>query len=71
MTVISVEGGTRRRKSPSIMNALLRWLAHARKRRRMRKEMRELSRLPSRLLRDIGLEQYGAPREPSIQNPWH
>jgi uncharacterized protein YjiS (DUF1127 family) len=69
MTAISVDSGACRRTSPSIVNAILRWSAQASERRRMRKEMRELSVLSSRLPRDVGLEQYAAPRETTIQNP--
>ncbi len=71
MTVISVNAGARRRTSSSIVKALLHWSAQARERRQIRREMRELSRLPLHLLRDMGMEQYAAPREPTIQMPWH
>lgn len=71
MTMISVNAGAHRRKSPSIANALLRWRAQASERWRIRMEMKELSRLSPHLLRDMGLEEYAAPREPTIQMPWH
>jgi uncharacterized protein YjiS (DUF1127 family) len=71
MTVISVSAGARRRKPPSIVNALLRLSAQAKEQRRIGKEMRELSRLSPHLLRDIGMDQCAAPREPTIQVRWH
>ncbi|MEM7643980.1 MAG: hypothetical protein AAF366_15850 [Pseudomonadota bacterium] len=42
----------------------------AKQRQQMRIEMKGLSRLPSHLLRDMGLEQYAAPREPDIHILW-
>ena len=70
MTMISIHAGARRRPPSSIAMALLDRLAEAAKRRRIRREMKELSRLPRHLLQDMGLEQYAAPDEPVIPHHW-
>jgi uncharacterized protein YjiS (DUF1127 family) len=70
MTMISIHAGAARRHPSSIARALLDLLAEAAERRRIRKEMKELSKLPRHLLRDMGLEQYAAPDVPTILNHW-
>ena len=70
MTMTSIQSGAPRRPASSIARALLDRLAEAAKRRRIRKKMKELSRLPHHLLRDVGLEQYGAPDDPAIPHHW-
>ncbi|WP_430448830.1 hypothetical protein [Rhodophyticola sp.] len=70
MTMISIHAGAPRRPPSSIAKALRDRLAEAAKRQRIRKEMKELSKLPRHLLRDMGLEQYAAPREPTINIHW-
>ncbi|MEX5727526.1 uncharacterized protein Ga0609869_000879 [Rhodovulum iodosum] len=70
MTMIYIHAGAARRHPSSIARALLDRLAKAAKRRRIRKEMKELSRLPRHLLRDMGLEQYASPDVPTFPNHW-
>jgi uncharacterized protein YjiS (DUF1127 family) len=70
MTMISIHAGAPRRQPGSIARALRNHMAEAAKRRRIRKEMKELSRLPRHLLRDMGLEQYASPDVPTISNHW-
>jgi uncharacterized protein YjiS (DUF1127 family) len=67
MTMISIHAGAPRRRSSSIARALRNQMAEAAKRRRIRKEMKELSHLPRHMLRDMGLEQYAAPDSPTSQ----
>jgi uncharacterized protein YjiS (DUF1127 family) len=68
--MISIHAGAPRRQPSSIAKALLNLLAEAAKRRRIRKEMKELSKLPHHLLRDMGLEKYVAPNVPTIPIHW-
>lgn len=70
MTMISIHAGAPRRHPSSIARALLDRLAHAAKQRRIRQEMKELSKLPRSLLRDMGLEQYARPDVPTISEIW-
>ena len=68
MTMISIHAGGPRRQPSSIATLLRNLLAEAARRRRIRKEMKGLSRLPRHLLRDMGLEHYAAPPEPTISH---
>lgn len=68
MTMTSTHVGAPRRKPSSIAKTVRDLLEEAAKRRRIRREMNELSRLPRHLLRDMGLEQYAASEEPTIPN---
>jgi uncharacterized protein YjiS (DUF1127 family) len=70
MTMISNHAGAPRRPPSNIARALLDRLAEASKRRRIRREMKELSQLPHHLLRDMGLERYAAPKVPAIPHHW-
>jgi uncharacterized protein YjiS (DUF1127 family) len=70
MTTISIHAGAPRRHPSGIERALLDRLAEAAKRRRIRKEMKELSKLSRHLLWDVGLEHYAAPDVPTISNHW-
>lgn len=70
MTMDSLHAGAVRRRPSGIAGALLGWLAEARERRRVHREMREISRLPYHLLRDLGLEQYSAPDDPALPHNW-
>jgi uncharacterized protein YjiS (DUF1127 family) len=70
MTMISIHAGAPRRQPGSIAVALLDRLAEAAKRRRIRKEMKELSLLSHHLLRDMGLDQYAAPNDPAVPHHW-
>ncbi len=70
MPIISIHAGAPRRQSLGIARALRKRLAEAAKRRRIRKEMKELSHLPRHILRDMGLEHYAAPDVPTISNYW-
>ena len=70
MTTISIHAGAPRRHFSSIKGALRNRLAEAAKQRRIRKEMKELSRLPRHILRDMGLEHYAAPDVPAIPAGW-
>lgn len=70
MTMISAHAGATRRHPSSIARALLDLLEEAAKQRRIRREMKELSRLPRHLLRDMGLEQYAAQDAPTIPHHW-
>lgn len=68
MTMTSIHAGAPRRHPSRIATSLLNLMAEAAKRRRIRKEMRELSRLPRHRLRDMGLEQYAEPPDPIIHH---
>tara|TARA_R110002049_G_scaffold305535_1_gene502476 strand:+ start:12013 stop:12228 length:216 start_codon:yes stop_codon:yes gene_type:complete len=70
MTMISIHAGAARRHPSSIARALLDRLAEVAKRRRIRRDMKGLSRLPRHLLRDMGLEHYAAPDDPAIPHHW-
>jgi uncharacterized protein YjiS (DUF1127 family) len=70
MTTTSILAGAARRHPSSIARALLDRLAEAAERRRIRKEMKVLSKLPRHLLRDVGLEHCAAPDVPTISNHW-
>ena len=70
MTMTSIRVGASRRPPSGIAGALLELLASAAERRRIRKELKELSRLPRHLLRDVGLEHYAEPVLPAKPNNW-
>ena len=70
MTTISTHAGAPRRHPSSIATLLRNLMAEAARRRRIRNEMKGLSRLPRHILRDMGLEQYAAPRDPAIHHAW-
>lgn len=70
MTMISIHAGAPRRKTSGFAKALLNLLAEAARRRRIRREMKELSKLSHHLLHDMGLEQCAAAREPTITIHW-
>jgi len=70
MTLISIHAGAPRRHPLNIARALRNRLEDAAKRRRIRRELKELSQLPHHLLRDIGLEQHAAPEVPAIPRHW-
>jgi len=70
MTMISSNAGAGRRRVPRIAVDIRRWVESAGERRRVRREMRELSQLPDHLLRDMGLEQYAAPRDAAVLLIW-
>lgn len=70
MTMISIHEGAPRRHPSGTAKALLDRLAEAARRRRIRKEMKGLSKLPRHLLRDMGFEQYAAPDDPAILHHW-
>jgi len=68
--MVAIHAGAPRRQPWSNAKVLLNRLAEAAKRRRIRKEMEELSHLPHLLLRDMGLERYAARDVPTIPNHW-
>ena len=70
MTMISLNAGAGRRRISRIADDVRRWVESAGKRRRIRREMRELSRLPDHLLRDMGLEHHAAPRDAAVPLFW-
>lgn len=70
MTMISSNAGAGRRQVSRLADDFRLWAESAGERRRIRREMRELSQLPDHLLRDMGLEQYAAPRDAEVQLFW-
>ena len=70
MTMITENAGLYRPRSQGVAEVIQRWIARAIEWRRIRKEMKALSKLPPAVLRDMGLERFAAPREPTMQNPW-
>lgn len=70
MARISTNHGAERRRAPDIARSLRRWIATARERRRIRRDIAELSRLPVHLLRDMGLEHHAAPRDSVLPHRW-
>ncbi len=71
MSMHSSQAGALRQPSPGIGRLVRDWIEMARQRRRIRREMAELAKLPLHLLRDIGLEQYASPREPIPRPHWY
>ncbi|WP_350158926.1 hypothetical protein [Roseovarius sp.] len=71
MTMISIRSGARRRDLERLAQFLRRRLEVARERRRVSREMAELSHLPRHLLRDMGLEEFARPRERSLPPHWY
>ena len=63
--------GAIRRRSPGIGQIIRNWIADFTKRRRLRREMAELSHLPRHRLRDMGLEEYAQPRKPEYRSRWY
>ncbi|WP_412105156.1 DUF1127 domain-containing protein [Sulfitobacter sp. D35] len=70
MTMISSNAGAGRRRGSRIADDFRRWVESAGERRRIRREMRELSHLPDHLLRDMGLGQYAAPHDNAVPLLW-
>ncbi len=66
MTTTFSNVGAGRRRISRFAHGLRKWLEDADEKRRIRREMEELSRLPEHLLRDMGLERYAVPRDPAI-----
>lgn len=60
MTAHALNAGGVSRDASSLVRNIGRWIADAARKRRIRREMAGLSRLPMRLLRDMGLERYAA-----------
>lgn len=65
-TMSSPVAGGARPAPPRFAAAVLRWRAQMRQRRRLRRELKDVSRLSRHLLRDIGIEDYADLPEPEI-----
>lgn len=70
MTMISSDIGAPHRHYPGIARGVRRRIARARQEHRERRMMAELSQLPAHVLKDIGLEDYAQPREPTDPRAW-
>ena len=70
MSMQATNAGTTRRHTFSLGQIWRRRIANAARKRRVRLEMAELSRLPRHRLRDMGLEDYAQPPEPSFPAHW-
>lgn len=72
MTMMSSPAGGGARPAPPLFAAaFLRWWAQVRQRRRIRRELKDISRLSRHLLRDIGIEDYADLPEPEIRANRH
>ncbi len=64
MTTHALNAGGVRRHASSLVREIGRWMTDAASKRRVRREMAGLPRLPTHLLRDMGLERYAELGQP-------
>lgn len=68
MTATLTNVGAGRRWLSRAAEDMSRWLANAKERQRVRREMAALSHLPRHLLRNMGLEEYAAVPDATIRH---